>query len=351
MRKTFLFSISLAVLLLSSACDSKNGPEDDGPIAENFFAKGADISWYTEMASKGYKFYNSSDQVRECPVLMKELGFNALRFRVWVNPSDKWCGEEDLLVKCRKAQELGFKIMVDFHYSDSWADPGKQNVPAEWADYDINGLLNAVKNHTTDILTSLKNAGVNVSWVQVGNEVTNGMLWETGRVQGSTAGAFARLFNVGARAVRAVYPNALVVVHTDNAWNYDTQEWFYDLMANNVVSYDIMGLSLYPSYWDDSIKDYLNWEEKTKAAVANIKALNARYHKPVMLVEFGMPASNPSDAKSALAYIFDNLTEDYFKGIFLWEPEAEHDRNNYDYGAFDGGKPTGALIPISIYRM
>lgn len=347
--KKILFALAVSASIACGSCSHSGQEPDKGQMnVDAGFAKGADISWYTEMESKGYSFRNASGDVRECPALMKELGFNALRFRVWVNPADGWCGKEDLLVKCLKAKELGMKIMVDFHYSDSWADPGKQNVPEAWNGYDINGLLTAVRDHTTDILTSLKDAGVDVTWVQVGNEVTNGMLWEHGRVKGSSAGGFARLFNAGARAVKAVYPDAQVVLHTDNAWNYDTQKWFYDLMANNNVAYDIMGLSLYPSYWDSSISGYLPWEEKTKAAVENIGKLNGLFHKPVMLVEFGMPASEVASAKASLAYLLDNLSEvSYFKGIFLWEPESEHSRNNYDYGAFSGGKPTDALTPIS----
>lgn len=350
MKKIFLYTAALVISLSCSCSKPGSGSGDDTPEPSVSFVKGADISWYTEMESNGYKFYNASGKERSCPELMKELGFNALRFRVWVDPADDWCGKEDLLVKCLKAKELGMKIMVDFHYSDSWADPGKQNVPAAWLGSDINGLLTAVKEHTTDVLTMLRNAGVDVAWVQVGNEVTNGMLWETGRVKGSTAGAFARLFNAGAKAVKAVYPDAQVMIHTDNAWNYDTQKWFYDLMASNNVAYDIIGLSLYPSYWDDKLGNYLPWEEKTKAAVENIGKLNGLFHKPVMLVEFGMPASWAAEGKAALTYLLENLTEEtYFKGIFFWEPESEHDRNGYDYGAFNGGKPTEALSPISKY--
>lgn len=348
MKKILLYAICLAAFLSCACTKGGNQQSGDKPLDASFVAKGADISWYTEMESKGYKFYNADGEQRTCPVLMKELGFNALRFRVFVDPSDNWCDLEDLIVKCKTAQQLGMKIMVDFHYSDSWADPGKQNVPADWAGYDMNGLLSAVKDYTLVVLKALKDAKVDVAWVQVGNEVTGGMLWETGRVKGTSAGAFARLFNAGARAVKSVYPDALVVLHTHDAWDYDLQKWFYDLMANNSVSYDIMGLSLYPSYWDDSIKGYLQWEEKTRAAVENIKKLNELYRKPVMLAEFGMPASEESNSKAALSYLIDKLSgESYFKGIFLWEPEAEHDRNNYDYGAFKGGRPTIALDPIS----
>ena len=102
-------------------------------FAQDFYL-GADISWETEMESKGQKLYNWKGEERECTALMKEMGMNAVRLRVWVDPSehDNWCNKEDLLAKAKRAKELGMDVMVDFHYSDWWADPGKQNIPKAW---------------------------------------------------------------------------------------------------------------------------------------------------------------------------------------------------------------------------
>ena len=117
----------------------------------------------------------------------------------------------------------------------------------------------------------------------------------------------------------------------------------FNLVKN--VKYDMIGLSLYPSYSDTA--DYPDWTTKTYAAVTNFSTLHETYSKPVMLVEFGMPVSEPAKAKAALQYVLDNTKDyDWFKGVFYWEPESEHSRNNYDYGAFSGGKPTIALDPF-----
>ena len=337
----------LAVMTLSS-CGQNESNSDGGQTTKPAFAKGADIGWYTEMEKKGYKFYTASGTEMDCPALMKSLGFNSLRFRVWVNPEDVWNSKEDVLKKCLRAKELGMKIMIDFHYSDTWADPGKQIVPKAWESYDLDAMAKAVADYTSDVLNTLKDNGVDVAWVQVGNEVTNGMLWEKGRVKGDNASGFAKLFKAGADKVKSIYPKASVILHIDNAWNMDTLQWFYSLMANTGVKYDMIGLSLYPSYWNDETNAFEPWEEKVNQAIANIPQLIKTYNRDVMLVEFGMPAAEPQKGKEALETLWNGLKDvKRFKGIFYWEPESEPARNGYALGAFNDGKPTIALSPFS----
>ena len=337
----------LAVMTLSSCGQNESG-SDGGQTAKPAFAKGADIGWYTEMEKKGYKFYTASGTEMDCPALMKSLGFNSLRFRVWVNPEDVWNGKEDVLKKCLRAKELGMKIMIDFHYSDTWADPGKQYVPKAWQSYDLDAMAKAVAEHTSDVLNTLKDNGVDVTWVQVGNEVTNGMLWEKGRVEGNSASGFAKLFKAGADKVKSIYPKASVILHIDNAWDMDTLKWFYSLMANTGVKYDMIGLSLYPSYWNDKTNAFEPWEKKVNQAIANIPQLIKTYNRDVMLVEFGMPAAEPQKGKEALETLWNGLKDvKRFVGIFYWEPESEPARNGYALGAFNDGKPTIALSPFS----
>ena len=335
----------LAALLLPVSCGKSPQPTPDPDPTPSAFVKGADISWVTEMEGKGYKFYNAAGQERELTALMKEIGCNAIRLRVWVNPTGGWNGQADVVAKAKRAQALGLKLLIDFHYSDSWADPGKQTVPAAWQGKDATAMAAAVKAHTQEVLQALKAAGVDVAWVQVGNETTNGMLWDSGKVAGSSAGQFVNYFHAGREAVKAVYPQAQVILHLDNAWNLGTLNWFLALMKGRSLDYDILGLSLYPSYWESGA--YPDWTPKVQQFVSNLPTLYQNYGKPVMLVEFGMPASEPAKAKAALQYLMQNTQAyDYFQGIFYWEPEAESTRNGYDYGAFAGGKPTAALDPF-----
>ena len=347
-RKQYILTLLAAAAFLCVCCGKapQTTPETPPEVEpESFFCKGADISWVTEMEKNGYKFYNAAGQERELTALMKELGCNAIRLRVWVNPEGGWNGQADVVAKAKRAQALGLKLLIDFHYSDSWADPGKQTVPAAWQGKDAAAMTAAVKAHTQEVLQALKAAGVDVAWVQVGNETTNGMLWDSGKVAGSSAGQFVNYFHAGREAVKAVYPQAQVILHLDNAWNLGTLNWFLALMKGRSLDYDILGLSLYPSYWESGA--YPDWTPKVQQFVSNLPTLYQNYGKPVMLVEFGMPASEPAKAKAALQYLMQNTQAyDYFQGIFYWEPEAESTRNGYDYGAFAGGKPTAALDPF-----
>ena len=137
-----------------------------GLSADNF-TLGADISWVTEMESKGEKLYNYKGEERETFQLMKEMGMGAVRLRVWVNPAKhgNWCDKEDVLAKAKRAQALGMDVMIDFHYSDWWADPAKQNIPEAWTKHKYKQMLTDVANHTTEVLTLLKDNGIDVKWV------------------------------------------------------------------------------------------------------------------------------------------------------------------------------------------
>ena len=340
-------TIILAAVLSSSTCSDGTDPgaDDREQPAISSKAKGADISWVTEMEDKGFGFYDTDGRKMECTALMKSLGMNAIRLRVWVNPKDGYCSKEDVLVKALRVKDLGMDLLIDFHYSDWWADPGKQNVPAAWEGLSPDEMATAVHNHTVDVLTALKDKGVPVKWVQVGNEVENGMLWESGRVHDQVADNFVKYFNAGRSAVKQVYPDAGVVLHISNAWDWNTLSWFYQLMTDKGASYDIIGLSLYPSYYQNG--NYPDWQDKTHKAVSILTLLHSTFSKPVMMVEFGMPASLPEKSRDCLQYLLDGTAKyDWYLGTFLWEPESEHNRNGYDYGAFAGGKPTVALEPF-----
>ena len=356
------FFIIIALLLPLLACEDEmkkgrsggqTGPDEPEttvvpipqPASAPAFAYGADISWVTEMESKGYKFYNAEGTATELTALMKSLGCNAVRYRVWVNPEGGWCNKADVLVKAKRAAALGMSIMIDFHYSDTWADPRNQNPPAAWASMDAAQMATALGNHTKDVLNALKAQNIDVTWVQVGNETNTGMCKPVGEVSSSDASGFIKLANAGYDAVKSVYPNAYVILHHSNAHDFSGNKWFFTLVKT--AKYDMIGLSLYPSYWDEDAGAYPDWNPPTQQAVSNFSSLHETFSKPVMLVEFGMPASEPAKAKAALQYVINNTKNlDWFKGIFYWEPEAEHSWEKYDYGAFSAGKPTIALDPF-----
>ena len=334
------------------------------------FYKGADISWVTELESKGQKFYNANGEERECTTLMKEYGMNAIRLRVWVDPKehDNWCNKEDLLVKAKRAKALGMEVMVDFHYSDWWADPAKQNIPASWKGHSYEDMKKDLANHTKEVLQFLKNNGITPKWVQVGNETTNGMLWsvktneqgwEIKDENGNTTitesmghatrnpEQYAGFFKAGYEAVKEIFPDAIVIVHLDNGWDENLYNWNLDILKNNGAKFDMIGMSLYP-YWSE-IYHGKSAEETIGGCMANIQKMKAKYGCDVMIVETGMlcadeqgklaSASVLEEGYKQLARIIKESKEVGCKGVFYWEPECKP--SQYKLGAFtEDGFPT-----------
>ncbi len=336
--KKSIFACLLSCMFVFASCGENNdSPEPEPePEVENGFAKGADVSWLTEMESRGIKFFDKYGDERECMGLLKELGVNSIRLRVWVNPDNGWNGEQDVLVKAKRASSLGMRVMIDFHYSDSWADPSKQTKPTAWADYDLEQLKQAVAEHTIDVLSVLKDNDVDVEWVQVGNETSGGMLWETGRAEGSNFGNFTQLINSGYDAVKKIYPEAKVIVHLNNGQDLQMFTWMFNGLRDNGAKWDAIGMSLYPE--DD------NWRELTDQCLGNMKTLVDMYDKDVVLCEIGMPWDSPY-AATAIKKMMDGCkSAERCLGMFYWEPECYNGWENYTKGAFDNsGRPTAVM--------
>jgi len=336
---------SLLVLALLISCKKSNGDDGGGnnpPVTTDTLVKGADASWVTEMEASGRKFYNSAGTQMECMALLKSLGMNTIRLRVWVNPTPSWNNAADVVAKAVRAKNLGLRIMIDFHYSDTWADPGKQTKPAAWNSLDLAGLKTALANHTTDVLNQLKTAGVTPEWVQVGNETNDGMLWPDGKAS-TNMGNFTQLVNAGYDAVKGVFPSAKVIVHISNGYDNSLFRWMFDGLKTNGAKYDVIGMSLYPST--------TNWSTYNTQCLTNMNDMVTRYGKEVMVVEVGMPWDSPNECNSFLSDLITKIKSVPDKkglGILYWEPEAYNNWNGYTLGAFDNsGKPTVALNAFS----
>jgi arabinogalactan endo-1,4-beta-galactosidase len=312
------------------------------PIADTimapFFAKGADVSWLTQMEASGYKFYNASGTATECMQLMQNLGMNSIRLRVWVNPANGWCNNADLVIKALRAKKLGFRIMIDFHYSDNWADPGKQTKPAAWSGYDFTNLKNTVYSYTYSVLDTLRTSGVVPSWVQIGNETNDGMLWPDGKASANMAN-FAALINSGYKAVKAINDSIKVIVHVSNGWDNNLFRWIFDGLKNNGANWDIIGMSMYPTA--------ASWQTYNTQCLANMNDMVSRYNKQVMICEVGMPYTDASACQSFIADLITktkSIPNNNGLGVFYWEPECYNNWEGYTLGAFDNsGKPTVAM--------
>ncbi|MBQ6789925.1 MAG: glycosyl hydrolase 53 family protein [Paludibacteraceae bacterium] len=335
------FILALAAITLT-ACYYKT----DSPRGS--WAKGADLSWLSEMEHDGVTFGQNDD----CMELLRGMGMNAVRLRVWVNHSTGWSNKEDMLYLAKRAAKAGQRIMIDIHYSDFFADPNHQTIPAAWQQYDYPTMLEAVREHTLDVLHALKEEGIRPEWVQIGNETPNGMLWPMGQVdktQGHWA-EYAGFTTMGYKAAKEVFPDITVIVHVDNA--YERRDWFWESMKAHGGQWDMIGLSHYPmmSAWNGG----KTWQQMNELAEENIKRLIHDWHCPVMIAEVGTFANHP-ESEIVMADFIDRITAiDSCAGIFYWEPQvhggwrpAEYiplGWGSYDMGAFTpDGQPSKVM--------
>jgi arabinogalactan endo-1,4-beta-galactosidase len=302
------------------------------------FANGADIGWLSQMESQGYIFINDSGIQKNCLTILQEHGINSLRFRVWVNPAKSWCGKKDVAMMAHRADSMGFRVMIDFHYSDYWADPGKQTKPKAWANDTMEQLLTHIYGHTYEVLDTLKYLGVVPAWVQIGNETNNGMLWPDGMASDHMDN-FAAMVKSGYDAVKAVDSAIQVIVHLSNGYNNSMFRWMFDGLKNNNAKWDIIGMSLYPAYANG-----LSWSECNGRCLTNMKDMIARYQTEVMIVETGYAYDDPVTANHFLLDLIDKTKSVNGLGVFYWEPEC-YSWSGYRLGAWDPAtkKPTTAM--------
>ena len=336
-RLQLLLALFIAICFLAckkSTTDPIPNPAPTPPA----FAKGADISWLTEMEAAGRKFYNNAGIEQDLMVVLKNSGMNTIRLRVWVNPSSGINNTADVVAKATRAKNSGMRIMIDFHYSDTWSDPGHQTKPAAWTGQDITSLRTSLANHTNEVLTSLKTSGITPEWVQVGNETNDGMLWPEGKASTNMAN-FAFFVNAGYDAVKAVFPSAKVIVHVSNGFDNSLFRWLFDGLKNNGGKWDVTGMSLYPTP--------SNWAALNSQCLSNMNDMEARYGKEVMIVEVGMSWDQATATYSFLSDLISktkSVSGNKGLGVLYWEPEAYNNWQGYTLGAFDNsGKPTAAL--------
>lgn len=308
----------------------------NAPSTENL-VKGADISWLTEMEQTGRKFYDTLGREQDLLILLKQYKINTIRLRVWVNPANGWNGERDVVQKALRVKAAGLKLLLNFHYSDSWADPGQQTKPAAWQNANFTALTDSLTNHTRKICSALLQAGVEPTWIQIGNETNNGFLWPDGQAS-TRMQQCATLIKAGAAASKQIFPAAKTIIHLSNGFDSNLFRWFFDGMVNHQVSWDVIGLSLYPQPH--------NWPTTVSQCVDNMTALVNRYNKEIMAVEVGMPWDSPNECYAFLKDIqqkIAQLPQAKGLGVLYWEPQANN-WQQYTLGCFTAqGVPTKAL--------
>lgn len=317
------------------------------------YFKGMDISTLLEVEKCGGKFYDNGKEY-ELLSLLKKYDVNAVRIRLWNDPygedgSPYGAGTNDFEVTkelMRRSKEMGFDILLDYHYSDFWADPGKQFIPKAWRGYDVLQLEQAVYDYTKETLNDLWKEDLLPELVQVGNELSNGLLWPYGKVP--EYDNIAKFVNAGIRAVREVAKEASkeikIMIHLDNGGNNDLYREWFDNYVKRGVDFDIIGLSYYP-FWhgtfdmlEKNMKDiakrygkdliiaevsmgytmedyngYENLSAEERKGMATRKEL-------IEKIEFPMTKEGQHDFMNELFRRLEQVPNGHGKGYFYWEP-------------------------------
>ncbi len=313
------------------------------------FVKGADVGFLMGQERHGTVFHDRSGRERECLEMLKnDYQMSAIRMRVWVDPRGGSCDKHELLAMAKRVQALGMDFMVDFHYSDSWADPGKQPVPKAWAGHSYEEMKQDLRRHTIDVLTLLKDNGIKPRWVQVGNETSNGLLWDMGHIDKNPA-QYAGFIAAGYDAVKEVFPDAIVIVHLDRGHRQSLYDHNLDTILKYGGKWDMVGMSLYP-YWAMEGHPELNADDIITDCMANIRHVSEKYHCDVMIVETGYEVDEQhpekmDEGRRQLSRVIREArygTYGHCRGVFYWEPQCLP--GGYKLGAFDSKAAPTAIM-------
>jgi hypothetical protein len=268
---------------------------------------GADISFLPQIEAEGKKFTENGKEI-DAIALLKEHGFNYIRLRIFVDPGAEkgyspgkdFCGLSHTLAMAKRVKAAGMKLLLDFHYSDYWADPQQQYKPHAWAALSILVLKDSVRNYTTRVLLALKQQGTLPDMVQVGNEINHGLLWPDGHI-GNPDG-LAELLKAGVDGVHSADPKIPVMMHLALGGQNEEATFWLDNMIGRGVQFDVIGLSYYPR-WHGTLDDLK----------ANLNDLAKRYNKPVLVAEY-------SDFKKEVHDISFGVENNMGRGACIWEP-------------------------------
>ena len=322
-RRLFLAILSLTSLCLSGCND--NSPVDqaiyfDGDIIENYqkydksynpdtfkvrkieslkgrkkdFVFGADISLFSAINESGSYYYNFDGKQESICKILKDAGVNVARLRLfndYSSPTGVKCGKLDLsrvISMIKECKEYDMDVLLDFHYSDKWSDPGNQEIPYAWKNYSYSKVLQEFYKYTKETLLAIKNENLTVEYVQIGNEIDNGIIYPHGHIdwdndREGTYDKLAEILSKGCKATREVFPKAKIIIHTGGCfaiWEYE-DTWgngemhYYQALEDRHLDYDIIGGS------------YYTYNTTTPISLLSdiVDGYTEAFHKPVMMVE------------------------------------------------------------------
>lgn len=278
MIKKTLALVLIAVILAVAACKKECPPPPPTPVKPHFYV-GADLSFQSEISDEQLQYFDSAANPIDILPFLKSKGVNLIRIRIWHTPATKYSSLEDVKEYALLIKQNEMDFLLDFHYSDHWADPGQQTPPAAWADADLADLKDSIYHYTLDVLKELKEQGTMPEIVQVGNETNSGFLWDQGRVGGNfdqNWPDYAALTTRAIDAIRESDPGIIIMMHFAGTQG---ATWYFDHIQQYQLDYDMIGLSYY-SIWHG--KDF----NKLRL---DLNELADTYQKPVMVVETFYP--------------------------------------------------------------
>lgn len=376
-----LLTVALACCI---GCSGNDAPDDNGSNGNNnnnnnetpttppavdpatvTKCVGADLSQWLGYYNDGAEWYDNGTAIDNLPQFFSDNGYKVARLRLFVNPdlNSTACQDLDYVIESARAmRNAGMDICLDFHYSDTWADPGKQHKPAAWASLSTAELQDKIYSYTKESLESLKARNITPTHIQIGNEITAGMLWNTGRIgvwgdqydNGTQWNNFLTLLGSASLACREVCPDAKIIIHIDRGGDKESAKRYYNRISN--IDYDIIGLSYYP-YWHGTLANL----------GATLNALTTEFpDKELMIMETGIGYNEWSDDSASVPYgnypstpegqtaFMNDLVEtlkqyNHVTGVFYWFPEetkidwrSTH-RIDLNRGLFD--KESGEVLP------
>ena len=347
--------IAVVIPFLMAGCASHQAAPAPAKAGPSPFYLGADISALATIEQRG-GVYLDGDQPGDAISIFMKHGWTCFRLRIWVDPTNGVNGLEYTTKLARRIKDAGGTFMLDFHYSDWWADPQKQNKPATWANLDFDALVKQSRDYTAQVIKTLKDAGATPDFVQVGNEITGGLLWPDAQVKvpPSKIKTFEDDVEViappepydevkqwdhlvrvlkadidGVRSVTTPEDHVRIIIHIDCGGDWPVTRWYFDHLTRAGVDYDVIGQSYYP-HWHGTLENVRD----------NLRRTRGRYGKEVMIVETGYPArdthpspaaarymswpQNPAGQAQFLTDLIRTVKEGRGIGVNYWHPEATY---------------------------
>jgi beta-galactosidase len=268
---------------------------------------GADISFLPQMEERGIHFSDKGIE-KDAIEILKDHGFNYVRLRIFndpaadsgYSPKKGFCDLQHTLQMAKRVKNSGLKLLLDFHYSDYWADPGHELKPSAWKGLGFPDLTKALHDYTKEVMLALQKQNTLPDMVQIGNEINHGIVWPDGRI--NNLDNLSQLLKAGISAVKEIVPSTIIMLHIALGGQHDESVWFLDNMLSRGVQFDVIGESYYPK-WHGTLDDLKN----------NLTSLSKKYQQDIIVAEY-------SQFKNEVNKIVFDLPGGKGKGTCIWEP-------------------------------